>query len=162
MKLSKYLIIVLFISLNAVNVQGQKMEVVNKYMPTDLTKDTLFITYFNNFKKLVRNNDKDGLANLISYDQPKLHVTLDKIGGKPNETIYKTINNRNDFLILYPRIFDRRMREMLAKQEIKDLSLMSEGIMLNRGQVWWRYYKDKNKIVISFLANSKTVFPPKS
>lgn len=124
----------------------------------DLQNDKTFVEYFQTFKLLVKNNDKHGLSKLMKNSYSNLHVSLDRLEGKKGETIYLSITNESDFLRYYPRLFDERMRKIIAKQEIKDLKLMERGIMLGRGQIWWRYYAKEKKISTSLITNENIIF----
>ncbi len=134
------------------------MKVVNKFMPIDLKNDKIFVDYFNRFKLLIKNNDRLGLAQFMKVSYPNLHISFDKIGGKKGEQTYHTVRTERDFVNFYPKLFDSRMRKLIAKQEVKDLQLMVDGIMLARGQVWWKYYYKDKRILTSSIANQNIIF----
>ena len=156
MKRNKYLILFLLLSLNLSYAQGQ-MKIYNRFMPVDLSRDSNFMEYFNHFKIIVSKDDSLGMAKLLDANFP-LNVRLDKIGSRTNETTLFKVNNQKQFLKLYPRIFDARMKKLIARQQLKDLSLMERGIMLSHGEIWWYYYKDSKKIIISTMANVGYLF----
>jgi len=134
-------------------------EIVGKYNPIDLRKDRLFSSYFTKFKYLVKKQDKNALAKLFFNSYPNLLVVLDKGNDNKNQIIQVKIKNKSDFLYYYPRIFDKRMRDVIGTYDVKDLSLMEGGISLDRGQVWWLYNNKTKVIKVSYLANTDANFP---
>ena len=151
---NKYLILFLLLSLNLSYAQGQ-MKIYNKFMPIDLNRDSNFIKYYNSFKRCVKTDDSLEIAKLIGNDFSSLNVVLQKEGTKTHEVVRVKLKTRGDFLRLYPKIFDARMKKVIGSQAIKDLVLMPEGIMLSHGEIWWKYYEDTKIIKLVSIANSQ-------
>lgn len=149
-----FLIIFLSIVINAS--YAQKL-VSNTLHIEGLKDDRTFFEYFEKFKLLVKNNDKYGLEKLASksYSPYSINGSLDI-----NKKIFRfEINNRKDFLKYYPKLFDKRMRDIIAKQDIKDLKIKDDRICLYRGQIWWNYDNKRNVIWISSIANYNLISP---
>lgn len=128
-----------------------------RFIAVGIKNDQDFIAYFNNFKKLVNDNDSVGLEKIMRSSYPHLIFKRDRPDSDYTGIVVR-IKNKTLFFKYYSRMFNTRMRKMISQQEIKDLSITHIGVMLGNGQVWWGYEKKKNIIFTASISNRNAIF----
>lgn len=157
-KLSRASLAFSIFCLTCIHAFGQK-DTTNKFRAIGLKNDKVFIEYFKNFKKIIENNDKNAIEKLFVNSYPTINVTIDKPNGKKHETLKLEIKNQNDFYKFYNKVFDKRMRSLIARQNINNLTINYMGVMLDSGQIWWRYDTKTGTIKIASINNIDAIFP---
>jgi hypothetical protein len=85
------------------------------------------IDFFLEIQDSVRNDDKEKLAGLTHYP-----ITIHSIDGKDVE-----IKTEKQFIANYEKIVTPKWKGVILAQEPAKLFTKSEGIMVNRGELWF-------------------------
>ena len=85
------------------------------------------IDFFLEIQDCVRTDNKEKLANLVLYP-----ITIHSIDGKEVE-----IQNANQFIANYEKIATTKWKSVILAQESTKLFANWEGVMINRGEMWF-------------------------
>lgn len=145
-------LVMFFILINTIPAFAQNG---NLFRAAGFLDDKRFISHYSKFKSLVQYNDKVRLAKFLEGSYP-FRVAVNDLKSK-NNTISHNIKNQQDFLKIYPKLFDQRMRTIIAAQDLKDLTVNYKGIMLKNGQVWWFYNRNNDRLRVTSMANCNLI-----
>ena len=95
-------------------------------------------------KAAVHEENKKKMGSMILYP---LSVAMGS-GEKELE-----IRNSDQFLLAYRTVISPRIRKVLESQDPECLFANREGIMVGRGEVWFRLQSDGKFKIISIIAN---------
>jgi hypothetical protein len=94
------------------------------------------MTFFEKLRKVVERNDRNAVAEMV-------HFPL-RVNGK-----YR-VANRKEFLRMYDRVFDAKVRQAIKQQRTECIFGNWQGFMAGNGDVWFEYtLKDPNFKVIA-------------
>lgn len=141
-------LVIFFLSINTAFTNAQNE---NLFRAAGFLDDKRFINHYNKFKSLVHHNNKYLLAKFLQDSYP-FKVAVDDSKSKTKRISYN-IRNQQDFLKVYAKLFDQRMRTIIVSQDLKDLTVNYKGIMLKNGQVWWFYNRKTDRLRVTSMAN---------
>jgi len=124
----------------------------------NLSKDSLFVDFFEKFKKYVGANDSVKLEKLLNLKYGAANINIEKKNLHVKKRFFK-IKNRHQFMALYSTLFDGRMKSLIKGSSIEDCEITPIGIRFGRGQLWWMYY-DKKEIYTRAISNTDIIFVP--
>ena len=81
---------------------------------------------FNTLQNAVRANDASAVADLVA-----LPLRVNLVDGR-----HRSIDERRQFLVEYPLLFDDRLRTVVLEQTFDGLFVNGAGIMFGKGQLW--------------------------
>lgn len=118
-------VVVTLISLVATGMAQEAKSSEGKYSAAGL-KENEVDQFFLSFKKAVTNDDKDGVAGMVSYP-----IDVSLASGKRI-----TIRNKVKFIQLYKSIFDTTFKQRIEQTQTKDLWANWQGVAMPRGEIW--------------------------
>jgi hypothetical protein len=138
---SALIAVVLAVSAMAINAVGQSAATPESACGSETAESRLkdapkAMAFFEKLRAAVERNDRKAVAEMV-------HFPL-RVNGK-----YR-VANRKEFLRLYDRVFDAKVREAINQQRSECIFGNWQGFMAGRGDVWFEYrLKDPNFKVIA-------------
>ena len=93
-------------------------------------------------KGAVTDADKKRLASMMDYP---IIVAY----GAGNKTVRRTVHNRSEFMTQYRSIVSLRVREAINAQSPECLFGNGQGIMIGKGEVWFRQQGDGSMKIVT-------------
>jgi hypothetical protein len=107
-----------------------------RFQPAGIDDSTAAIRFFERFRDAVIGDRKKEVLAMLSLP---IRTWLD---GR--RTVMKTTD---DVLRHYRQLFNTTVREALRQQDPHDLSVMEQGVMVGRGEVWFAPCPDTLKVI---------------
>jgi len=138
---SALIAVLLAVSAMAVNAVGQSAATPESACGSETAESRLkdspkAMAFFEKLRAAVERNDRNAVAEMV-------HFPL-RVNGK-----YK-VANRKEFLHVYHRVFDVKVRKAIKQQRTECIFGNWQGFMAGRGDVWFEYtLKDTDFKVIA-------------
>lgn len=98
----------------------------NRYAVAGIDNAAAAERFLRGLQRAVARNERGKVAGMVDYP---LRVTID--GRK------RTLNRRADLLRRYDLVFNRKVRQSLARQKAGDLFVNWRGVMIGSGEIWF-------------------------
>jgi hypothetical protein len=99
----------------------------HKYSVAGIDDDRAVEAFLAELKEAVAKNDRAKVASMVNFP---LRVNNDR-----RKTL---VRRRADLLRRYDAVFNRKVKEALAKQTAADLFVNYQGVMVGDGEIWFR------------------------
>ena len=120
-------IVLLVLLLLGVGAPGRiRAQPSNKYEVAGITDAAAAERFFRDLQRAVTRNERGKVAGMVDYP---LRVT---IAGRK-----RTLNKKTDLLRRYDLVFNREVRQALARQKARELFVNWRGVMIGSGEIWF-------------------------